>query len=206
MKLRVVAWGDYDDDLPCGDNGWAARNAIIDDIRKNGYDFTGWNHQESWNCTPILNDGKKYCYSQRGWGDLMAEAHGCMGAMDYVGYMMPYDFFNDIEGEDDDDDIEDKTHRPDLFNSGEPVVETDLNEAFEVEVDQAQFDGAAKGEVQFADYSKLRYIYTGDSLTLVNGDRRATYSVADAERIHVNDGKSKKDEPTLILSVKVVPQ
>ena len=89
MKYRVVGWTDYEsDEVPetHGCIGFAERNAIIDEIRKNGYLFSGWEHQESWDCVPILNDGKKRTFSQRGWGGLMAEAYGHLGSYDYAAF------------------------------------------------------------------------------------------------------------------------
>ncbi len=189
MKLRVVGWVCYDDNFPEGDNGWAARNAIIDDIRKNKYDFTGWHHQEGYNCTPLLNDGKKYCYSQRGWGDVMAEAHGDFDAMGYAKYFVL-------------DEVDEMARlmRHDTFTRPKPMwgkvppVETDLNETFELQVTQEQFDNAADAlEIRFGDYKDLRYLYKGDTLVLVCGDKRAEYTVTDAERKHFSNKRKRKE-------------
>ena len=84
MKLKVIGWTYYGTQLPQGKLGWAARNAIIDDIKEHGYLFSGWAHQEGNFCAPVLNDGKIYRFSQRGWGGVMAEAHGYTGRMDYT--------------------------------------------------------------------------------------------------------------------------
>ena len=57
-----LGWTHYDDEsVPekGGCLGFAERNAIIDDIRAHGYLFSGWDHQESWDCVPILNDGER---------------------------------------------------------------------------------------------------------------------------------------------------
>ena len=90
MKYKVIGWTYYENyDIPFsnGGIGFAERNAVIDEIRKHKYMFTGWHHQESWNnCVPILNDGKKRGFSQRGWGGVMAEAYGEMGDFDYASY------------------------------------------------------------------------------------------------------------------------
>ena len=128
MKYRVIGWTNYDDEsVPdkAGCLGFAERNAIIDDIRKNGYLFSGWDHQEMWDCTPILNDGKKRCYSQRSWGGIMAEAYGDMGDYDYA----LYTFSESIKRE--------KCVRPRGFRLDGFTPETDLNEHFEIAVEQS---------------------------------------------------------------------
>ena len=88
MKYKVIGWTYYEDDTVLsydGDDSFAQRNAIIDEIRKHKYRFSGWHHQESWeNCVPILNDGRKRLFSQRGWGGIMAEAYGQLGDYDYA--------------------------------------------------------------------------------------------------------------------------
>ncbi len=87
MELTVIGWTYYDNtEIAEGECDLAARTAIIADIRANGYRFSGWHHQETDNCTPVLSDGKMRTYSQRGWGDIMAEAWGNTGDMDYVRY------------------------------------------------------------------------------------------------------------------------
>jgi len=83
MKYKVIGWTDYDDaGLPDGDATFGAQNAIIDEIVKKGFEFTGWEHQNDLYCVPVLNNGYKYLYSSRGWGGLMAEAYGYKGYFD----------------------------------------------------------------------------------------------------------------------------
>ncbi len=77
MKLKVVGWTNYDDmHFEEGKNSFASHEAIIRDIKAHGYDFTGWHHEEAENGAPVLNNGKIYRYSQRGWGAVMADAYG----------------------------------------------------------------------------------------------------------------------------------
>lgn len=84
MKLKVIGWTCYDDpDVERGYCGWAAINAIMDEIREKGYIFTGCHHQEYPRCAPVLNDGKKRLMTQRGWGRLMADVYECKGVFDY---------------------------------------------------------------------------------------------------------------------------
>lgn len=58
--------------------------AIIKEIRKHGYFFGGDVHE---NYCPVLNDGTYVSYSWRGWGRIMALAHG---NQDELGYMIAY--------------------------------------------------------------------------------------------------------------------
>lgn len=197
MKLRVVAWKDYDAELPCGDSGWAARNAIIEDIRANGYYFLGYHHVEYPHCTPVLNDGKKYCFSQQGWADLMTEADRFGGETDYADYFIP-------------DEIDEQamiftveTHMPEYVYC-RIVPESDLNETLEITVTERQFAHAqSKGQLRFGDFfravnereptpdeKKLLRVYKGDTLVLVCGEKRASYLVGDAERKRVANSKN----------------
>ncbi len=179
MKLRVVDWVDYDDDdYPEGKIGWAARNAVIDEIRAHGYNFSGWAHQEGYRCAPVLNDGCRYLWSQRGWGDVMAEAHGGQGAMDYVSFAFGFDSSNETRPD------------PDSYYNGEP--ETDLNETFEREVFPVLFEKALREhEISLDSFEDLRYLDEGDKLILTCGDRRATYVVSGIRRVRTNaDGEA----------------
>ena len=90
MKYKVIGWTYYDNNeiIDSGNRiGFAERYAIIDEIRKHKYLFSGWDHQESFEgVVPILNDGRKRCFSQRGWGGVMAEAYGHMKDYDYASF------------------------------------------------------------------------------------------------------------------------
>jgi len=188
MKYRVIGWTNYDDESTpdkTGCLGFAERNAIIDDIRAHGYLFSGWDHQEMWDCTPILNDGKKRCYSQRSWGGIMAEAYGCTGAYDYSRFT----FSESLDRE--------KCVYPKSSNYPRGFTpETDLNEHFTVLVEEGLFALAEKRNPFFLeDLDALRYIDAGDTLTLVSGERRATYFVTDIDR---NRNTTKPDAPYTI--------
>ena len=58
--------------------------AIIKEIRRHGYFFGGDVHEDY---CPVLNDGTSVSYSWRGWGRIMALAHG---NEDELGYMIAY--------------------------------------------------------------------------------------------------------------------
>ncbi len=88
MKYQVIGWTSYDDETtPDGEITDAVVNTIIDDIKKNQYLFSGYEHQEFYGCTPVLNDGSKRCFSQRFFGDIMAKAQGEYGRYDYASYL-----------------------------------------------------------------------------------------------------------------------
>ena len=61
-----------------------AEKAIIKEIKKKGYSFSGYSHQNTEFGCPILDDKYIYATDQRHWGYLMAVAHGAMGKYDYV--------------------------------------------------------------------------------------------------------------------------
>ena len=172
MKLRVVGWAEYDDApyIPEGVAGWAARNAIIDDIKKHGYFFSGWAHQEGYNCAPVLNDGKLYCFSQRGWGGIMAEAHDELERMAYARYSFAMEKEQEV--------------RPTIrYSKLNFTPETDLNEKFNLSVDKSVFDAAkTESEIKLDDLPELRYLDKGDTLELICGEEKTEYSVADVDR------------------------
>lgn len=173
MKLRVVGWTYYDDDL-LHDDSWAARMAVVDDIKKHGYEFSGWSHQECMCCAPVLNNGKMLCYSQRGWGSVMAEAHGYTGRLDYTMYA----FIVDSE------QLDEEIHPTDEFDEENFIPETDLNERFELAVSQQIFDDAKNvGQIKVDDLPELRYLDVGDTLALTCGNATAEYAVADVDRM-----------------------
>ncbi len=85
MKLKVIGYADYDDyHFRKETMSFAAKAAIVDDLKEHGYDYSGYNHQEwSLGC-PVLNDGTICRLSQRGWGGVMAEAKGYNSPWDYA--------------------------------------------------------------------------------------------------------------------------
>ena len=84
MKYKVIGWTDYENcELESESPSWAAIHAIMDEIKEKGFIITGYDHQESYNCVPVLNDGIKRTMSQRGWGRLMADVLGYRGMYDY---------------------------------------------------------------------------------------------------------------------------
>lgn len=167
MKLRVIGWTYYNDNLPQGEHCWASRSAIVDEIKKQGYLFSGATHQDGSYCAPVLNDGKIYRFSQRSWGDVMAEAHGCTGMMDYVKFAFAHsiDYKTEIcpkEG-----------YQEYMF-----IPESDLNERFELEVPPSVFAAAQHShEIKVDDLPVLRYLDVGDALALTCEQKTVEYIV-----------------------------
>ena len=172
MKYRVVGWVSYDDpDVEARYASPAAIAAIIDDIRDNGYLFSGHDHGAYPDCAPVLNDGKKRLFSERGFGALMAEAHGDYSRMGYSSYAFGH--FREADG----------AVMPDIpFFPDEFVPEEDLNEEISVEAtakDRAAADG---GRLTLRDAEALRFLDAGDTLTLLLPEGRASYLVTEVER------------------------
>ena len=194
MKYKVVGWTSYDDSSveDSGNRiGFAERNAIIDDIKAHGYLFSGYDHQEMFDCAPVLNDGKRRCFSQRGWGGVMAEAHGYFGAYDYSLFTFGVN--------------EEYAKRPkDYFFPDSFTPEDNLAEHFEIDVDESIFAYAkSKNPFFLPDFDELRYIDAGDTLTLRCGAESACFYVADIDRSPSGEGAALpyKIETKLKISV-----
>lgn len=86
-KTEVVGWTDNDNEYfpDCKNITEEVIDAIVADIRANGYLFGGDMHQsDSKPCTPVLSDGTKACFSWRGWGAVMAKAYSVKGKLSYM--------------------------------------------------------------------------------------------------------------------------
>ena len=176
MKYKVIGWTWYENyNIPFSDDtiGFAERNAIIDEIKKHKYLFTGWDHQESWeSCVPILNDGKKRGFSQRGWGGVMAEAYGDMGDYDYSNYTFhgrlnsPYVKYPSEE-----------------YNTYNFISEPLEHEHFDVNISKELFEIAkTSNPFYLEDLDELRFIDTDDTITLHYDDEALTFLVAEIDR------------------------
>ena len=176
MKYKVIGWTYYDNMEfidKRGTVGFAERNAIIDEIKKHKYLFSGWHHQESWeNCVPILNDGQTRTFSQRGWGGIMAEAYGYFGDYDYASFT----FHQSI-------DKKDLRFPKNEFEKEDFVSEPLKNEHFDVEVSEGLFNIAKKKNPFFLeDIDSLRYIDENDTITLHYNGEELTFLVDDVDR------------------------
>ncbi len=169
MKWRIVGWTEYDDCfVECEDASYAATNVVIDEIKKKGYCFSGWAHQEMTNGAPVFNDGKKRLFSARTFGGLMANAHGYNGPMDYSLFAFQMK-------------KEELPPRIASFRGESFVPETELCEEFTIEVDEKTLETAmTEGKYVCEECDALRYIDEGDTLTLKCGEKSYSKKVIDA--------------------------
>ena len=79
--MRITGWTwpenpEYEDicDYPITDEQWEEyTNIVVDEIRKNGYKISGYEHQDLY--APVFDD-KYYCYvSLKTWGEVMRKAY-----------------------------------------------------------------------------------------------------------------------------------
>lgn len=71
--MKVAKWVPWQGGVPETETQ-EAEDAIIEDIKKNGYIFSGWDHQNAETGCPMFEDGTVRTYSLRGWGRVMATA------------------------------------------------------------------------------------------------------------------------------------
>lgn len=183
MKIKVVGWTDYDFfEFKEGENSSAVRMALVDEIKKNGYLFTGYDHQTRSNCAPVFNDGKMRRFSQRGFADIMAEAQG---KTDYMAYAIYMHGFKESAC---------CFPKTEVFK-GDFKIETNLLETFELQVDDDYFEKAlitesitinnitiTKKVIKLDDVPELRYIDNGDTLVLKCNGKSKAFSILGVKR------------------------
>ena len=174
MKYRVVGWTYYDDLLVeskyCSES---ALQAIIEEIKQKGYEFTGYDHQNTDACVPVLNDGKKRLFSQREFGGIMAKAHGDYSRMGYSYYAFNWHDPKALKLPEFEDE----------FDADKFVPETDLNEEIILEVSSEIFKQAkSKKHIVVDDHEILKFVDVGDTLTLVCGEEKQSFLIEDLER------------------------
>ncbi len=135
------------------------------------------------NCTPILNNGMKYCLSRRGWGQLMADACDIPGLFAYTKYA--------FGGEEDDPSTTENL--PTAIDIDEEITaEADLNEVFDLTDADIRIE---QGSILIKPAERLRYIDKGDTLII----SKRSYSVLSVDRriIKDNDFYLIKTDPSL---------
>lgn len=178
MKYKVIGYTDYDwSEFEDGENTDAAIEAIIEDIKSHGYCFSGYAHQEYDNGVPVLNDGLARRFSQRGWGGVMAKAHGFMGYMDYSSFAFSFGY--------------DEEKMPPLDRAITPDEVEDIisEDSYWVELSNGELAKAQdKGELELSDAPKYKKLERGDTLVLFAGDKTVACTVKDYERAwHIKD-------------------
>lgn len=159
MKYEVIGWTDNENDYPVHKWGTApVRAAIIREIKKHGYLFGGDKHE---NLLPVLNDGTLVSYSWRGWGGVMAEAHGKEGDCSYMFAYM-------------DSRIDPKLRKYPQVVDIDPaliVPKESLAETFEMHLTDEMFNAVKSGtktvEVRLFD-DKRKSVDIGDYIEFIN--------------------------------------
>ena len=171
MKYKVIGWTFSENyDIENAPLTFAARHAIVDEIIKNGYLFSGYDHQEAWYGCPVLNDGKKRMCSQRGFAGIMAEAHGETELYSYSRYMFGIPQENMT------------TPKPKV-NLQEISEARNLCENFSLKVSEERYVRLlSEGTLILEDLPTLRYIDTFDTVTITYGARNKTFEVLGVDR------------------------
>lgn len=182
MKYKVIGWTWYDNSkIKEMDYCNSAEEAVIDDIKANGYLFSGMHHQECPCGAPVLNNGKMLTFTQRSFGGVMASAHGKNSRMSYAEYA--FDWYMGLDDE----------KSPYVFPSEERVfkgkvdkslIEPDLSEEFEYEATKEEYENATKkGELEFVyKDTKYRFMDTGDTILVKCGDKSQLFEITSLAR------------------------
>lgn len=78
-ELKIVGWTDFDSDYPTPKVDSEKLRKYLDliyaEIIKNGYVFSGEEHQYSSTGVPVFSDGTCFRASMRAWGSIMANVY-----------------------------------------------------------------------------------------------------------------------------------
>lgn len=171
MKYKVIGWTFSDnhniEDAPFS---FAARHAIVDEIKAHGYLFSGEDHQDALYGCPVLNDGKKRACSQRGFAGMMAEARGETDTYAYSKYMFGIKRSAVVAPKSE-------------VDKSAILPQDELVESFEIELGETAYYSALQtGEIVLGDLPALRFVDSGDTLVLVCGKERAERLVLEVDR------------------------
>ncbi len=174
MKLKVIGWTYYDDpNYIYFETTWATQNAVLEDVIKNGYLFTGYHHQEYDHCCPVLNNGKKIIFSQRGFGGLMAMAQNRHKTYDYSLYAYtaePNASYYKFPKTDPDDSL--------------IVDEKTLYETYEIDADiEAIATADIKKELRLKNLKEYALMEVGDCVKLIRGEHTTKYKIINVDRV-----------------------
>lgn len=176
MKLEVIGWTYYDDfTYEEGPVDEASYNAVLDEVVKRGYLFTGWHHQESLDCAPVLNDGKIRRFSARSWGGLMARSQGMTGKFDYSAYAF-YTGFSDEESF--------KFPGSEAFLNEEKILTPEeLREEYTVKTNGSYLSKIGKLlNRTLPDLPEYRYMAEGDVIVFKCGKAERRYMIKNFEK------------------------
>ncbi len=194
MKWKVVGWTHYDNSsvMDPGDVTLAEYAAIVDEVRERRYLFSGWDHQNSFLCAPVLSDGAMRTFSERGWGGVMAEAYGYEGPYDYARFAF------DLAEESRYPAPEEEFYGEDFH----PLTRAELAEVITLEVEEAVFrKAAASPSFLVEEKPELAYLDRGDTLVLTSGGAEARYRVLYVERER-REGTEPSEAGCFLLKIK----
>ena len=86
-EIKVIGWttGKDKDHLCIECRTTDIYNAIVKEVKENGYSFSWGLHQsDSLPCMPVINNGNKIGCSPTTWGAIMADAHASENSYDAV--------------------------------------------------------------------------------------------------------------------------
>lgn len=90
--MKIVSWEKYDTEKYPGmepPESWEAEQITIEEIKKHGYLFNGFYHQNGEHGCPVFDNGKQFVASLRVWGGIMQEAHPeLIDSKDDMGYCL----------------------------------------------------------------------------------------------------------------------
>lgn len=96
-ELKIIGWTNFDSNYPTKAYNQEELNQVVnlirDEIAKNGYRFSGNDHQYVPCCVPVFSDGTCFRASMRCWGSIMALVHSNELQLSYM------DFYCDTYGE-----------------------------------------------------------------------------------------------------------
>lgn len=174
MKLKVIGWTHFDDrKYPEKEIDSVAYQAIYDEIKENGYLFSGWHHNEIDKCAPVLNDGCIRRFSQRSWGSLMADVLGEKGRYAYARYSFNTHF--DVD--------EDRIKLPDKeVNEAEILPEKELYEEHVIDADdKLLIEALSEGTIHLPDSPDKRYMHVKDTVLLINNGKKYRFRIRDID-------------------------
>lgn len=176
MKLKVIGWVWYEDSLyDGGEVDWAAYNAIVDDVKEHGYCFTGYHHQECFDCAPVLNDGKIRRFSQRSWGGVMATVEGLKGKYAYSVYA----FSSPFNENDDFVMPRDRDVDESLIRSPEELVD---EYRVKIRIDALRRIEERGGKYKLPDLEEYRYMAVDDVIVFLNKGAEYRYRITHMEK------------------------
>ena len=163
MKYKVIGWTYYENsEIPSKGCGFADYRAILEEITRKGYRFSGYAHQEFSRGVPVMNDGKRRIMSSRSWGALMAKANGYNNPMDYTLFA---EKFRSVEAEKMPPSSEDY-----IFHTNE-ITDEDLSEEFTLEVSPAEYARVLEnGRIAVYEEEGILYLDVGDRVRLKVSD------------------------------------